>query len=94
MGFVVQAADRQGGGRPSYRAYSGRADNPAGGRLGAKTAVAGFRDTVYAGAGTRRGAQEGSLRVASLRTVRQRVTRAVQRAQSRPGSSCSCTPRS
>ena len=41
MGFVIRAVVRQGGGRPSYRAYSGRSDNAAGGRLGAKTAVGG-----------------------------------------------------
>ena len=42
MGFVIQAVVRQGGGRPSYRAYSGRADNAAGGRLGVNAAVSGF----------------------------------------------------
>ena len=46
MGFVIQAAVRQGVGRPSYRAYSGRVDNAAGGRLGAKTAIVGSRDTA------------------------------------------------
>ena len=45
MGFVIQAVVRQGGGRPSYRAYSGRADNAARGRLGAKIAIVGLRDT-------------------------------------------------
>ena len=49
MGFAIQAAVRQGGGRPSYRAYSGRSDNAAGGRLGAKTAVGGLQDTARAG---------------------------------------------
>jgi hypothetical protein len=42
MGFVIRAVVRQGGGRPSYRAYSGRTDNAAGGRPGAKTASAAF----------------------------------------------------
>ena len=46
MGFVIQAAVRQGGGRPSYRVYSGRADNTAGGRLGANAAVKGISDTA------------------------------------------------
>ena len=46
MAFVIQAVVRQGGGRPSYRAYSGRADNTAGGRLGAKATVEGFGDTA------------------------------------------------
>ena len=46
MGFVIQLVVRQGGGRPSYRAYSGRADNAAGGRLGANTAIVGFEDTA------------------------------------------------
>ena len=47
MGFVIQAVRRQGGGRPPYRAYSGRADNAARGRLGAKVAVGGLRDTAW-----------------------------------------------
>jgi hypothetical protein len=46
VGFVIQAVVRQGGGRSSYRAYSGRADNAAGGRLGAKSAIMGLRDTA------------------------------------------------
>jgi hypothetical protein len=46
MGFVIQAVVRQGGGRPSYRAYSGRTDNAADGRLGATTAVGGLQDTA------------------------------------------------
>ena len=46
MAFVIQAVVRQGGGRPSYRAYSGRADNAAGARLGAKAAVVGFPNTA------------------------------------------------
>ena len=46
MGFVIRAVVRRGGGRPSYRAYSGRADNEAGGRPGAKTAIGGLRDTA------------------------------------------------
>ena len=46
MAFVIQPAVRQGGGRPSYRAYSGRTDNAAGGRPGAKTAIGGLRDTA------------------------------------------------
>jgi hypothetical protein len=44
MGFVIQPVVRQGGGRPSYRPYSGRADNAVGGRLGAKTAVTDLQD--------------------------------------------------
>jgi hypothetical protein len=43
---VIQAAVRQGGGRPSYLAYSGRADNAAGGSLGANAAVVGLQDTA------------------------------------------------
>ena len=46
MAFVIQAVVRQGGGRPSYRAYSGRTDNAAGGRLGANAAVMGLQDTA------------------------------------------------
>jgi len=46
MGFVIQTVVRQGGGRPSYRAYSGRADNAAGGRLGAKSAIVGSQDLI------------------------------------------------
>ena len=46
MGFVIQAVVRQGGSRPSCRAYPGRADNAAGCRLGAKTAVEGLQDTA------------------------------------------------
>ena len=46
MGFVIQAAVRQGGGRPSHRVYSGRSDNAAGGWLGAKIAVGGLPDTA------------------------------------------------
>jgi len=46
MAFVIQPAVRQGGGRPSYRAYSGRADNAAGDRLGADAAVMGLQDTA------------------------------------------------
>ena len=46
MGFVIQTVVRQGGGRASYRVYSGRADNAAGGCLGAKTAVMGLQDTA------------------------------------------------
>ena len=46
MGFVIQPAVRQGGGRPSYRAYSGRANNAAGGWLGAKTAVTDLQDAA------------------------------------------------
>jgi hypothetical protein len=46
MAFVIQVVVRQGGGRPSYRAYSGRAGNAAGGRLGAKGAVEGCGDTA------------------------------------------------
>ena len=46
MVFVIQQAARQGGRRPSYRAYSGRADNAAGGRLGADAAVVGLQDTA------------------------------------------------
>jgi hypothetical protein len=46
MGFVIQPVVRQGGGRPSYRVYSGRGDNAAGGRLSAKTAVEGLQDTT------------------------------------------------
>ena len=41
---MIQAVVRQGGGRPSYRAYSGRADNAGGGRPGANTAIVGFED--------------------------------------------------
>ena len=43
---MIQEVVRQGEGRPSYRAYSGRADNAAGGRLGAKAAVVGCRDAA------------------------------------------------
>jgi hypothetical protein len=46
MAFVIQPAVRQGGGRPSYRVYSGRADNAAGGRPGADAAVMGVQDTA------------------------------------------------
>jgi hypothetical protein len=46
MGFGVQAVVRRGVGRPSYRVYSSRADNAAGGRLGAKSAIVGLRDTA------------------------------------------------
>jgi len=46
MGFAIQAVVRQGIGRPSYRVSSGRADNAAGGRLGAKSAIVGLRDTA------------------------------------------------
>jgi hypothetical protein len=45
MGFVMGTTRRHGVGRPSYRAYSGRADNAARGRLGAKIAIVGLRDT-------------------------------------------------
>ena len=41
---MIQAVVRQGGGRPSYRVYSGRTDNAVGGRLGANAAVVGFLD--------------------------------------------------
>jgi hypothetical protein len=46
MGSTIQAVVRQGVGRPSYRAYSGRADNAAGGRLGVESAIVGSRDTA------------------------------------------------
>ena len=45
MAFVIQPAARQGGGRPSYRAYSGRADNAAGDQ-DADAAVMGLQDTA------------------------------------------------
>ena len=41
MAFVIQPAVR-----PSYRAYSGRADNAAGDRLAADAAVMGLQDTA------------------------------------------------
>ena len=47
MDFVIQPVVRQGGGRPVYRAYSGRADNAAGGRPGATAAGEDLQDTVY-----------------------------------------------
>jgi hypothetical protein len=46
MGFAIQAVVRQGVGRPSYRVYSGHTDNAVGGRLGAKSAIVGLRDTA------------------------------------------------
>jgi hypothetical protein len=46
MGFVIQPVVRQGGVRPSYRVYSGRSDNAAGGRMDAKTAVGGIQNTA------------------------------------------------
>jgi hypothetical protein len=39
MGFVIQVVDWQGGGKSSYRAYSGLSTTQPGGRLGAKSAA-------------------------------------------------------
>ena len=39
MGFVIQMGSRRGGGRLSYRAYSSRPDNAAGGHLGTRPAL-------------------------------------------------------
>jgi len=60
MGFVIQAVRRQGGGRPSYRACSGRADNAARGRLGAKVAVGGLRETAWLHGGSLPRARTGA----------------------------------